>query len=513
MTSSQNPSHTPRLTVALIVRNDATGLGKTLQSVETIADEFVVVDTGSSDDTRDVARQYNGKVVEFQWCDDFSAARNHAISHATGDWILWLDSGETLSHADADALKQSLAGGQLDSSTAYIMVVKPPAALGVIAAEQVARIRLVPRRDGLRFQGRVRETLYDTIENLGLRIDGLPQRILRGPREHDETVKRARAERNRRLAEREASEHGRSPQLINCLAEAAAALGETERAIELYTECLDADPTASADRLEAYYGLLSALDAVPGARSSQLSLCVKALEEFPLDAQLLCAMGGYLQAEGRIELAARSYQTAYQYGRVNPLIWHLEEITAIAAVCHCTALQMPVADQPGDDDAALDVLQNAIAREGKLPRLCRALLELHIKHGRIDAALQQVPYVGAGEDAQSQLRTAVAGACLASRQQWPEALAKLQAAYDAGCRDAICLCWLTIVHLAQDHLEAAKDTAQRWRQLYPADPQPHRLLQSLEQNEPPGEGSIRRVDTPQADPPGHTAVVSGRIRR
>jgi hypothetical protein len=168
-----------------------------------------------------------------------------------------------------------VAGGALDAATAYVLIVKPPTAPGVIAAEQIARIRLMPNRPGVRFQGRVRESLYDTLENLGMEIDGLPQRIERGPREHDETLKRRRAQRNLRLADLEIAEYGRLPQLVNCLAEAAQTLGDTQRAIHLYGETLQSEATGAAERLEAYYGILASLDGTPGARSSQLSLCIK----------------------------------------------------------------------------------------------------------------------------------------------------------------------------------------------------------------------------------------------
>ena len=420
---------TPRLTVCMVVRNDGPAVSQTLQSIAAMADEIVVVDTGSSDGTHAIVGSFSARLIEFPWCDDFSAARNHALAKATGDWVLWLDAGETLSPEDATALKNSVASGQLSDSTAYVMIVKPPVAPTVIAAEQIARIRLMPRRDGLRFQGRVRESIFDTLDNLGMEVDGLPYRILRGPREHEETLKRKRAQRNLRLADLEIADRGRTPQLINCLADAAQTLGDTKRAIDLYSETLKTEESASLERLEAYYGVLTSLDNTPNARSSQLSLCVKALEEFPLDAQLLCAMGGYLQADGRLDLAIRSYQTAYSYGHVNPLVWHLDEITTIAATCLSVALQ-----STGEEDAALDVLQKAVERDGHLPRLHRALLEIHIKHGRKDAALQQLEYFADEENAE-QLALAVEGACLASQRNWASAHDLLQRAYADSCRD------------------------------------------------------------------------------
>ena len=66
--------------------------------------------------------------------------------------------------------------------------------------------------------------------------------------------------------------------------------------------------------LEAFYGILAALDQLPGARDKQLALCQEALAAFPFDAQLLCAMGNYLQQQGRIDLACRSFEAAARFG-------------------------------------------------------------------------------------------------------------------------------------------------------------------------------------------------------
>ena len=99
-----------RLSVCLIARNEEKFLGACLESVRGLADEIVVVDTGSTDRTVEIAKQHGAKVDHFTWCDDFSAARNLALAHATGDWVLVLDADETVpssSHAAMRALMAS----------------------------------------------------------------------------------------------------------------------------------------------------------------------------------------------------------------------------------------------------------------------------------------------------------------------------------------------------------------------------------------------------------------------
>ncbi|MFP6656599.1 MAG: glycosyltransferase, partial [Pirellulales bacterium] len=95
--SDVSDSDAKRFSVALIVRDAESLLGPTLQSVAAIADEIVVADTGSRDNTREISKQWATRVLDVPWQDSFAAARNACMHATTGDWILWLDAGETIS--------------------------------------------------------------------------------------------------------------------------------------------------------------------------------------------------------------------------------------------------------------------------------------------------------------------------------------------------------------------------------------------------------------------------------
>jgi glycosyltransferase involved in cell wall biosynthesis len=84
------------LSVCMIVREAQGTLYRCLESVKQIADEIIICDTGSTDHTMEIAREYTDQVYEIPWEDDFSAARNRSIEKATGEWILWLDADEYL---------------------------------------------------------------------------------------------------------------------------------------------------------------------------------------------------------------------------------------------------------------------------------------------------------------------------------------------------------------------------------------------------------------------------------
>jgi len=96
------------LSVCMIVRNEEHCLARALDSVKDLADELIVVDTGSTDRTKEIARTYTDKIFDFVWRDDFSAARNFSLSKASGDWILVLDADEVIAHEDHDTIRALL---------------------------------------------------------------------------------------------------------------------------------------------------------------------------------------------------------------------------------------------------------------------------------------------------------------------------------------------------------------------------------------------------------------------
>ena len=78
----------------MIVKNEQENLPTCLASVEGIFDEIIVVDTGSTDRTKEIACEFGAKVFDFEWVDSFAAARNEVLAHATGDYAFWLDADD-----------------------------------------------------------------------------------------------------------------------------------------------------------------------------------------------------------------------------------------------------------------------------------------------------------------------------------------------------------------------------------------------------------------------------------
>ena len=100
-----------KLSVCLIVRDEEEVLARCLDCVKKFADEIVVCDTGSKDKTVEIAKRYTDNVVFFDWCDDFSAARNYCFEKACGDYLMWIDADDIIEDGETEkiiGLKQVL---------------------------------------------------------------------------------------------------------------------------------------------------------------------------------------------------------------------------------------------------------------------------------------------------------------------------------------------------------------------------------------------------------------------
>lgn len=146
------------ISVCMIVKNEEDVLKRTLQSIKEIADEIIIVDTGSTDRTKEIAQEFTEKIYDFEWRDDFAAARNASYSYATKDYILFMDADDYLPDEEREKfkrLKQTL-DDSVDAVTMYTVMSVDEYGNPVF---QFRRHRLVKRSKGFRWYGAVHEYL------------------------------------------------------------------------------------------------------------------------------------------------------------------------------------------------------------------------------------------------------------------------------------------------------------------------------------------------------------------
>lgn len=150
----------------MIVKNEEQYLFDCLKSVKNIVDEIVIVDTGSNDKTIEIAEKFNAKIYHFDWIDDFSAARNFALSKCTGNWILYLDADERLDKNSVDKIK-SLT--QTQENVGYYCTIKNYDS-EIQRDHTIRYIRFFRNNPEAKFTGKVHEQITPSLEKLNYKF-------------------------------------------------------------------------------------------------------------------------------------------------------------------------------------------------------------------------------------------------------------------------------------------------------------------------------------------------------
>lgn len=146
------------ISLCMIVKNEEEVIGRCLASVKDIVDEFNIVDTGSTDNTKEIVAQFTDRIFDFEWIQHFAAARNFSFQQATKDYILWLDADDVLLEEDREklkALKKSLSSNIDAVSMNYHLSFDPEGNVDAF----IRRYRLVKRAKQFQWIGAVHEYL------------------------------------------------------------------------------------------------------------------------------------------------------------------------------------------------------------------------------------------------------------------------------------------------------------------------------------------------------------------
>ncbi len=285
----------PRLSLTMIVKNESDTLARCLASVQGIADEIVVVDTGSTDATKDIALRNGARVFDFAWCDSFAAARNESVRHATGHWLLWLD-GDEYFDDDNRAKLQALLAELCDvDNVAYVMKQTSPSHQGG-SAMLVDQIRLFRNHPAIRWDYRVHEQIL-----LSLRRSGHAVRFTDIAIAHtgyvDPALRQKKLERNLRLLYLDQADRPDDPFTLFNLGWAYADLGRHADAVPLLQHSLQHSHPADSITPKLY-ALLSQCHRRLGQHEQAWSACRAGRSRCPEDLELLFLEGQLAHQRG-----------------------------------------------------------------------------------------------------------------------------------------------------------------------------------------------------------------------
>jgi GT2 family glycosyltransferase/predicted Zn-dependent protease len=309
-TDQQPPSETvlhtlpraerPNVSLCMIVKNEEARLGACLESVSGLFDEVVVVDTGSNDRTKEVANRFGVKLADFPWTNDFAAARNESLRHATGRWIMWLDADDRIDPENYHKLRE-LFTTLGEEVAAYAMRVRSVMDPGGTAFRLLDQVRLFPNHPAVRWEYRIHEQILPAVNRLGGRVRWTDV-VIDHVGYQDPSVRRGKLERNLRLLELDVADRpDDSFTLFNYgwtlldLGRTQEALGHLERSLAL------SSPDASIAR--KLFHLIAVARRLLGQKELAQEACREGLKRYPDDTELLLE-------EAMILLEAKEFEKA-----------------------------------------------------------------------------------------------------------------------------------------------------------------------------------------------------------
>lgn len=160
-----------KLSLCLIVKNEEKKIKKCIESVKTIVNEIIVVDTGSDDNTVSVVKDLGAKVYYYKWNKDFSAARNYALKKAKGDWIIFLDSDEYVSEESLKYIKNIIDESEImKCNSILIESININEDTNTIQSK-LNIIKIFKNNSNLRYKGKIHEKIFNSNGNLQV-MDG-----------------------------------------------------------------------------------------------------------------------------------------------------------------------------------------------------------------------------------------------------------------------------------------------------------------------------------------------------
>jgi len=247
-----------KLSLCMIVKDEEDFLEQCLQSVKGYIDEIIIVDTGSTDNTKKIAAKFTEKVFDYQWNNSFSDARNFSLEQATGDWVLTLDADEIIATCDLKKIRETIE--RENDITGYVLIQRnytddvqrdnfhlreadsSAESKGFLGWSESPICRLF-RNNNVRFEGEVHELIEPSIKKAGGTIEMLPIAIHHYKEQRNAKRKQLKLQQYRELCLKKIRNNPSNPRAHNEMGTILRILGEHQQALEHFTQAYALQPT------------------------------------------------------------------------------------------------------------------------------------------------------------------------------------------------------------------------------------------------------------------------------
>ena len=330
---------TLKISACCMVKNEEKNLPHSLESVRLAADEIIVVDTGSTDRTIEIAESFDAKIIQTAWQDDFSTPRNMAIDAATGDWIIFLD-------ADEFFVNPKKVRTSIEKFTGKDAILIPRINIDEASGNsEMSRdwcARIFKNAPHLRYRGLIHENITDikherldyTFGNEDLTIyhTGYGLQVIE-----------SKLRRNLALIELEAKKYGHEIKHDIALADCYAGLKDFEKSLYHAQKALNSDVEAVASRGNLYHKILNAMRELHYTDEDMLKVADEAIKNLPTlpefyaeRGMILCGLDrldeAYLSLHKSLEvwkkMSSDVHEESYFAGAADKVYMRLAEIEA-----------------------------------------------------------------------------------------------------------------------------------------------------------------------------------------
>ncbi len=296
-----------KISACVITKNEADTIARCLQSVKGAANELIVVDTGSSDDTVNIARQMGAKVFYFQWNNDFAAARNYALRQAKGDWIIFLDADEYIREDKVQnvrpVIEEAHANGKIES---VVCLMENTEGYNGALRGSNPTLRIFRNSRLIRYEGRIHETISKNGQSVSAAKDENQLIVVRHTGYTRESISE-KLLRNTKMLEEELNRGVIRDLTYHYLSYGYWKFGQYEKAIQFAHQALD--HVVTGNNVLAYKPYLVLMDSMLKLGYSEEAIDAvreQAVQKHPHHPEVLAHQGFCFMASGRYHKALDS---------------------------------------------------------------------------------------------------------------------------------------------------------------------------------------------------------------